>query len=209
MTVQKKLLRQELRKRQAELSPSYIREAGDRIQKAVLASALYREADSLFLYISMPSEPPTGILLRWALADGKRVYVPKCVGKEMLAVRLRNPKALRPGYIGIPEPAEIEETASEPELNLILVPCLAASPDGRRLGHGAGYYDRFLGTRREGTLCLCFREMLCPEIPMEDTDVFMSHLVTEDGLKETGDGSLPPRPEGTREPSPVSSLYFS
>jgi len=193
--MQKRMLRREMRKRQAVLSPAYIRSAGERIAAAVLGSALYREADTVFLYLSTPAEPPTGLLLRRALADGKKVFVPKCVGREMLAVRLRDPEALRPGFMGIPEPAEIGETASGAELDLILVPCLAASPDGRRLGHGGGYYDRFLSGRREGTLCLCFREMLCPEIPMEDTDVFMSHLATEAGLKETGDGSLSPLAE--------------
>ena len=190
--MQKRMLRREMRKRQAALSPAYIRSAGERITAAVLGSALYREADTVFLYLSTPAEPPTGLLLRRALADGKKVFVPKCVGREMLAVRLRDPEALRPGFMGIPEPAEIGETASGAELDLILVPCLAASPDGRRLGHGGGYYDRFLSGRREGTLCLCFREMLCPEIPMEDTDVFMSHLATEAGLKETGAAPLWP-----------------
>ena len=179
MNEQKKALRGEVRARQREMTEAYARSAGDRIQERILASAGYREAGSVLLYLHTALEPATDRILRQALADGKRVYVPKCVGREMLAVRFNGTEGLRPGAFGIPEPETWAETATADALDLILVPCLAASPDGRRLGHGGGYYDRFLAGKRGKTVCLCFRRMMMENIPMGEQDIWMDEVVTE------------------------------
>ena len=175
----KKLLRLRMREQMRSLPADYVRAAGADIQEQILSSAGYHEAERIFLFISMPKEPPTGRILRQALADGKKVYIPKCSAKEMLAVRIRDPEHLYPGMLGIPEPSDCSETVTAEELDLILVPCLAAAPDGRRLGHGGGYYDRFLEGHTENTVCLCFRRMFCEEIPMDTYDVPMPLVITE------------------------------
>ena len=175
----KKRLRAELLARRAELSEEYLQGAGLSIQEKLLSSPLYKEARSLFVYVSMPGEPSTERILERAFADGKRVYVPKCIGREMLAVRIRVTEELLPGTHGIPEPGDAEETATAEDLDLIIVPCVAAAADGRRLGHGGGYYDRFLREERENAVCLCFRELLCEEIPAEAHDVRIKHIITE------------------------------
>ena len=178
----KQNLRRTIRLRQAELPDAYVRDASERIQQRILAMPAYREARSIFLYLHMRGEPATDGVLRRAFADGKAVYVPKCVSRtEMLAVRIRGTEGLVPGAFGIPEPAEIEETVSAAETDLILVPCLAAAKDGRRLGHGAGYYDRFLAApgAADRAVCLCFSRLLCEEIPTEGTDVRIPLVITD------------------------------
>ena len=175
----KRRLREIMRARQRVLPESYIRAAGENIQGRILASAAYHDAGHLFLYVSLPTEPGTRRIIRQALADGKKVYVPCCVGKDMLAVRIADMDALVPGAFGIPEPRIRTETASAKGLDLILVPCLAASPDGRRLGHGGGYYDRFLKEQHEKAVCLCFRRMLCADIPITEEDVLIPRIVSE------------------------------
>ena len=176
----KKELRRTLLEKRKLLSPAYRESAGERIQRQVLSSPLFQNADSVFVYVSLPEEPSTALLLRQALLDGKKVYIPRCAGREMVAVRIRSLDRLVPGPWGIPEPAEAEETVSAEDLDLIIVPCVAASADGKRLGHGAGFYDRFLAGGSPKTVCLCFREMLEPRIPVEDTDVPMFLVVTEE-----------------------------
>jgi len=180
---EKKRLRAEIRIRRADLSAERMDSASRRIQELVLGSAWYREAASVFTYVSMPGEPATDRILRQALADGKRVYVPRCRGGEMLAVRIDDPGALRPGMMGIPEPQECRETLSAEKLDLILVPCVSASPDGRRLGHGGGYYDRFLHSGAERAVCLCFADLICQEIPVTALDVRIPRVVTEHSEK--------------------------
>ena len=177
----KKDLRREYLKRQSALPGDYVKTASDSIQAQVLSSAQYTEANSLFVYRSMEKEPSTEHIIRRALADGKRVYLPKCAKRrDMLAVRIHGLEDLVPGALGIMEPADSSETAAAAELDLILVPCVSASADGMRLGHGAGYYDRFLSGHSGRAVCLCFRRMLCSEIPMDSDDVYIPQVISEE-----------------------------
>ena len=174
----KKALRKTITARLKLLPGSYRAAASESIAEQVLASAEYRAAKRIFLYIGMPTEPDTAGIIRQALADGKAVYVPKCVSKsEMLAVRIRSAEDLVPGAYGIPEPTDLSEAIGPDAIDLILVPCVSAWKDGRRLGHGAGYYDRFLKGNADKTLCLCFRKALSPDIPMDVNDVFMHRVI--------------------------------
>ena len=157
------------------------RQASARITGAVLNSSLYQRARSVFVYVSMPTEPDTAALLRHALDSGKAVYVPKCCPPHrMEAVRICSLEGLKPGVWGIPEPVRCAETAAC--VDLALVPCVAASPNGMRLGHGAGYYDRFLASCRAETVCLCFGRLLRPDIPAGPADVRTGLVVTEGEL---------------------------
>ena len=89
---QKDALRHRIRL-QARSMDTEQRTASDRrIAESILGSSLWREAESVFLYISVGTEPDTRGLLIRAFEEGKRVYVPKCLpGPEriMLAVRIR------------------------------------------------------------------------------------------------------------------------
>ena len=176
---EKKSLRAAMLARQKALSSDYVQAASDDIQSQLLSSALYQNAESIFTYISMPQEPSTDRIILQAFADGKRVYVPKCVHGRMLSVRISDMRDLRSGAYGIPEPVDCTETKTADELDLIIVPCVAASPDGRRLGHGAGYYDRFLGGTAEKTVCLCFRALLRADIPAEETDIVTELFISD------------------------------
>ena len=134
----KKELRRRLKARAAALPAEYRKTADASIRETVLASALWREAESVFLYVSMWAEPDTYSLLSAALRDGKRVYVPLCCPDAVMqAVRIRRLDELRPGTLNIPEPVDVSETAAPGEIDLAIVPCLAAAKDGRRSGHGA------------------------------------------------------------------------
>ena len=176
----KKQLRKEISALLKTLPADYRAAASGQIQDRVLASQAYRDAQRIFLYLSMPTEPDTRRVIDAALSDGKAVYVPKCVGRsEMLAVRIRGTDELAPGAYGILEPQDCSETIEPDALDLILVPCVSASEDGRRLGHGAGYYDRFLRGNADKTICLCFRKALCADIPMDENDVFMRTVLSE------------------------------
>lgn len=176
----KKQLRKEITARVRAMTAEERAAASETIASRVLALSAYREAQSVFLYLSMPTEPDTRALLSDALNSGKRVYVPKCVGEhDMLAVRIRSLDALSAGAYGILEPIDCSETVEADALDLILVPCVAASSDGKRLGHGKGYYDRFLERGAEKTVCLCFSAAICDEIPTEITDVRMYRVISD------------------------------
>ncbi len=177
---QKKQLRKAVTARLKALPDAYRVSASDTIQDRVLETPEYRQAQRIFLYLHMPTEPDTDRIIRQAIADGKAVYVPKCTSKtEMIAVRIRSFDALAPGAYGILEPLDCSETIEPDAIDLILVPCVSACADGRRLGHGAGYYDRFLKGNAQKTICLCFGQALCDRIPTDENDVPMRRVISE------------------------------
>nr|AHF24747.1 5-formyltetrahydrofolate cyclo-ligase [uncultured bacterium Contig12] len=177
----KKLLRREMIQRMRNLPESYVQEAGRRIQEQVLSMPAFQNAGSVFVYVSIGREPPTGGILQQALASGKSVYVPKCQGQGIMeAARIRSAEDLKPGVLGIPEPVDWSETCGPEELDLMIVPCVCAGRDGKRLGHGAGYYDRFLAGHAEKAVCLCYARLLEESIPTEETDVRIPVILTEE-----------------------------
>ena len=183
----KQALRHIMKERRKELDPAYCHTADERIRAAVLALPVYRTADRLFVYVSMPGEPDTRALIAAALEAGKRVYVPKCPDrKTMLAARIGDLAELAPGRLSIPEPGTISEIASAEELDLMLIPCVTACRDGRRLGHGAGYYDRFLQSGHGLKICLCYGRMLSETLPAGPMDVRMDAVITEDAADRIG-----------------------
>jgi 5-formyltetrahydrofolate cyclo-ligase len=84
-----------------------------------------------------------------------------------------------PGAFGIREPVG-DVAGVTPDL--VLVPGLAFTRDGARLGMGGGFYDRWAeanpGVRRVG---VCFSAQVVGEVPREGHDVGVSVVVTEDG----------------------------
>ena len=179
---EKARVRREVREASAALPESYLRDAGRRIAAAVTALPDWKEAQVIMAYASMPREPDTAEIIREALKDGKTVLLPRCADdRRMEAFPVRDLSELKEGRMGIPEPPDAPAGEKIPQPDLILVPCVAAAMDGRRLGHGAGYYDRFLAGRGAKTFCLCFGRLLREDLPAGPEDIRMDAVVTEDG----------------------------
>ena len=178
----KKRLRQWAREKRSAMKPEQAAAADVRIEERVLSLPEYQQARTVMVYMSLPGEPETRGIIRDAVRQGKRVLLPRCLdSRRMEAALFRGFERLRPGRMGIPEPAADtpEESSRTPEADLILVPCVAASGDGKRLGHGAGYYDRFLKNATGKTVCLCYQDFLAEDLPVNDEDVLMDMVVTE------------------------------
>ena len=171
---EKQRIRQESRMISGQLTEEYRREASREITRQVLELPFWKEARTVMAYWSMPTEPDTRELMETALREGKTLLLPHCVdNKRMIALPVKDLAAVKPRTLGIPEPELRTEAADVPEPDLILVPCVAAAPRGVRLGHGAGYYDRYLPKLREDAAMVlaAFEEQRLSEIVMEETDV--------------------------------------
>ena len=177
---EKQRIRQEARQISAALTPEYRREASREITRQVLALPFWAQAKTVMAYWSLPEEPDTRELMREALREHKTLLLPRCLeAGRMTALPVDDPDSLKPGALGIPEPELPADGTEAPEPDLILVPCVAAAPHGVRLGHGAGYYDRFLAEYRGKTVCLCFRAQLRADLPVEDTDVPVDLVISD------------------------------
>ncbi len=129
-------------------------------------------------------EVETGEILRHALSIGKGVCVP--VSGEDLSLKLsKTDGEFTRGLYGIKEPAHPDFVDfSFPDL--ILVPGLAFSEKGDRLGFGKGYYDRFLSEAKGLKVGLCYGFQIVPSLPSEPHDVRLDAVITESGVTVFG-----------------------
>lgn len=76
-----------------------------------------------------------------------------------------------------------EEDPDPLGFDVVIVPGVAFCADGRRLGQGGGWYDRFLPRLRPDavTIGVCFAECLVDDLPVEAHDRRVDHVVTERG----------------------------
>ncbi|QDU78631.1 5-formyltetrahydrofolate cyclo-ligase family protein [Polystyrenella longa] len=147
----------------------------------------YEAAQTVMFYVDVRSEVRTRHDLEKALNSGKRIVVPYCVDDELELFLLESMDELEIGMYKILEPkADLRDVAAKKvdvsELDLIMVPGVAFDARGGRTGHGFGYYDKLLENAKAETplVALSFECQMFPEIPMQDHDIFMDKVITED-----------------------------
>ena len=173
-------LRKETVRRLKDLPREYREEADRRICAHILSLPEYQEAETLFTFVGTKDEIDTMCLIESALAAGKRVGVPRSGDGGIMAVYAITGRGdLRPGRFGILEPVEEAQAIDIEEIDFCVIPCLACDLKGNRLGHGGGYYDRYLSRRRMDTAVVCYHELILPEVPVMEHDVRVDRVVTE------------------------------
>lgn len=167
----KTLLRKTIREKKRAMTPAEIEQASARLQELFLATDLYKNASTLYGYLPYNQEVRTVPMLERALADGKRVAVPKVCGDEMKFIYLTDLTQVEKGYAGIPEPIADAPVADDPTA-LVLMPGLAFDREGRRIGYGGGFYDKFLAAEpNHPTLALCYEFQVLPHLETEEFDI--------------------------------------
>ena len=155
------------------------------IEKRVAAHGAFQRAERILIYMHYGSEVRTDGIVADALKLGKRVYVPKVLGREMEFYQIRSLDECGPGYRGLPEPPlEAEQYALEGEdcgdKVLMILPGLAFDRAGNRLGYGGGFYDRYLAAHPDlFTAAVAFEFQLFDQVPREETDILPRCLITE------------------------------
>ena len=148
----------------------------------------YQRNAVLLIYVSTAIEVDTFRIIRQAIADGKRVAVPRCVpdSRNMEFYYIDSTDELSPGMFGVLEPDENPDRLyKESEGGLCIVPAFSYDWNGYRLGYGKGYYDRFL-SRFEGNMVgICYSECVQRSLPHGRYDRPVELLVTESYLRRT------------------------
>lgn len=177
----KKEIRQKMLALRRALSASEKEEKSRALTGNLISLKAYQEARRILTYLSMPGEADLDPLIRRALADGKEVYVPVCLPeKQMEAGRLLDMEHFVKGPYGLRDLPKGYSTISPEEIDLVLVPGVAGSPDGTRLGMGAGYYDRYLSkVPYEKRVLVLWDFQVVEELPSEPFDQFMAAIVTD------------------------------
>jgi 5-formyltetrahydrofolate cyclo-ligase len=178
----------------------------DRASEAAVATlvqlAEYRAAQTALWYLDCRSELRTRHALPQALASGKKIIVPYCTVDDFGAKKLglwwlQSMVELVVGTWKILEPPR--DRWGEPgrefhpeQLDIVIVPGVAFSRGGGRMGNGQGYYDRLLHRVRPDCplVGVCYECQLFDNLIVGPHDVFMDKVVTEVATYQ-GSGRLP------------------
>lgn len=164
-------LRRQIREEKRAMTEAEIVDRSTRLGELFVQSQAYRDADTIYGYLPYNQEVRTVPMLEQALRDGKRVAVPKVYGETMRFIYLDDFTQVEKGYAGIPEPAT-DGPVAEDTRALVLMPGLAFTKTGDRMGYGGGFYDRFLAQEPEHpTLALCYAFQIVDDLPTEEYDV--------------------------------------
>ena len=185
---QKAIIRDDARRRRAALT-----------DRATLSQAIWAnlrklqafiDAPRIFSYANTSTEVETIPFFAEALLAGKTMVLPCTLQTTLRFFEVTSVATLSPGAYGILEPnLETQQTATPVEPrpgDLVLVPGIAFTSSGIRLGHGAGFYDRFLGVcdRRIAKAGLAYSAQIFPKLPEEPFDIRVDYLVTEHGATQ-------------------------
>jgi 5-formyltetrahydrofolate cyclo-ligase len=143
-----------------------------------------KTAQRLFTFLSFGSEICLDSFITSCWETGKEIYVPKTyqTEKRMIPYRFTGWDSLVEGMYGIREP---HEEKSEPwngdSFDIILVPGVAFTERGARLGYGGGFYDRFFAglTNMPTLIAVCFEQQVIPFLPVEKHDYRVDKIITE------------------------------
>lgn len=128
----------------------------------------------------------------------KRLFYPKLgSGEKAALVQVNSPSELRPGRYGILEPVGTKVLTGEDGNHLVVfIPGLAFDLRGNRLGRGKGWYDRALGLvgERATLVALAFELQIVEQVPTDDWDRRVHHIITERRIIACGDGPFPTGP---------------
>jgi 5-formyltetrahydrofolate cyclo-ligase len=147
----------------------------------------YAAARTVMFYVDVRTEVRTRDYLATALSHSKKIVVPWCNAEgELELFWLQSMDDLSIGMYKILEPKpELrllpDRQVPVAELDLIMVPGVAFTREGARMGHGKGYYDKLLEHARPDAplVALAFECQLFPDIPTQEHDVFMDQIITE------------------------------
>lgn len=174
----KKEARQQIKEKIKNLDKQYIKEADQSIFEQIRNLKEYQEAKTIFCYASMENEVDTWPLIALALEQGKVVGVPLCIGKGIMEVRqIKTMADFEKGAYGIMEPSKECPLLPKDQIDMAVIPCVSADREGRRLGHGAGFYDRFLKGTQFPKIMICYRELLLDKVPVQEHDVVMDQVI--------------------------------
>jgi len=175
----KPVLRQHYRAVRSAIPEADRQERSGALEALAMTIERLEHAGSVFVYVSSGSEAGTHELIAALLNQGKTVAVPRVTSDTgvMQPVVIHALDDFAPGRFGIPEPTTHEPFEETPDVTI--VPGLAFTRSGDRLGQGGGYYDRYLvqhpATYKIG---LCFNEQLADTLPGDAHDIPMDEVVT-------------------------------
>lgn len=161
----------------------------DKIIVYLEKNAQWQNAQVIALTKSMPIEFSLGKVVELARKMNKKIVVPVTLPYRHIKFAYWNEKTeFQRNSFGVEEPTQ-PVWVEEEQIDLVIVPGLAYSKKGERLGFGGGYYDRFLEKHHYSTMSLAYKEQVYDEVSWE-VEVFdqrIQTLITMEGVTNTNE----------------------
>ena len=172
----KREIRRTIRGRITALTEQQRTEASERIFAALEQLSSFERAEIVALFASLPDEPRTeAFIASWH--GRKRIVLPRIEG-EVMHFYDYSPESMQSGAFGIAEP-QGSQACDPADIDLMVVPGVAFTTEGWRLGRGKGFYDRYLSQKgfRATTIGVCFAEQIVDHLPHEPHDKRVEKVV--------------------------------
>lgn len=178
----KPALRKAVKRRATDAGSRVLEAASQQIVATLETHPLWIDACTVALYWATPLEVDTRELIRrWH--PRKRILLPVMQGEELILRPFTGENYLKKHPWGVWEPAG-NETADPSEIDLMIVPGAAFTPDGGRLGYGKGFYDRLLARAQDTcrkipfpTIGICFDFQLYEQLPRQAHDIAVDGVI--------------------------------
>ena len=180
----KRAIRREVIARRDALAPEVRADASARIATTVIGLPEVRDAGTVMAFWSFGSEVDTAPLIVRLHEAGRRVVLPRVEGEDVVAVVYLAGDEVAAASFGAMQPTGTTVVEAS-EVDLVIVPGVAFDLEGRRIGYGGGYYDRFLPRTREDVpaVAIAFSLQVVDEpLPAASFDRRVDAIVTEDGV---------------------------
>lgn len=132
-------------------------------------------------YAAIRKELSISEYLHWALGDGKRVFLPRCNGKEYEMVEIFNMNQdLVEGHYSIMEPKPelpaLSDESIDSEIHAWIVPGVAFTEKGDRLGMGKGIYDRLMARTEAPKIGVGYECQRAQDLPVRPWDITLTKV---------------------------------
>lgn len=181
--------KKDLRKRILNIRNSLLAEEVKNNSKAIMDKIInldvYKWSKVVFIYMDFKNEVITSDLIKYMLAEKKRVLVPYTDMETTLLIpsEITKEADLKLNPFGYYEPVKISPVNIE-EIDLVIVPGVVFDKNLNRIGFGKGYYDRILCKLKPSVkkVAVAHEFQVLESIPTEDHDVKMDMIITEKNI---------------------------
>jgi len=183
--MEKQILRTRCRALRDALTAKVVATANARICEHLAAWPTFQAAQSIASYMAFGNEISLMPLMKQF--NGKRWAIPRTLVKPEphLIFYPYDPIHLVQHRFGMLEPDASLPVVKPHEFDLVFVPGVAFDREGRRLGYGGGFYDRFLPEVAAIKVGIVYASLIVDQVPHNAFDQSVDFLACETGLVET------------------------
>ncbi len=181
--MQKNEIRKTNKKIRFAMNSDEVKEKSRLASEIFLKSDAYEKSRVLMLYMPLGNETDTSYIITKALSDGKKIVLPVTDIKntDIIPYYADDTTVFDVGAFSISEPKNTA-VANVDDIDTVIVPGIAFSKYGARVGFGKGFYDRFLKKSRAVKIGYCYAYQICDDIIADNHDIPMDYIISECGI---------------------------